>query len=95
MRNSKWKKDWKTLRVLLNNIVQSLHPDRPLSISVFLSERDDAWCLTTVKAYHCRNRKNIFERFIRGENKKHAVRGQVLAIRSQAVGASSRQAAND
>ncbi|WP_141397979.1 ATP-binding protein [Paenibacillus lautus] len=24
MRNSKWKKDWKTLRVLLNKIVQSL-----------------------------------------------------------------------
>lgn len=67
---------------LLNNIVQPRHPDRPLSICVSLSERDDSWCPTTAKVYHCRDRKIIFERFIHGENKKHAVRGLALAIRS-------------
>ncbi|MHA2856105.1 hypothetical protein ACXZ7E_19070 [Paenibacillus lautus] len=38
--------------------------------------------LTTVKAYRSQHWKIIFERFIHGENKKHAVRGLALAIRS-------------
>ncbi|MDQ0059187.1 sensor histidine kinase [Paenibacillus harenae] len=69
---------------LLNNIVQSRHPDRPLSIRVSLSGREDGYAEIVVadngQGIPPGEQDLIFERFFRGENKKHAVRGLGLGL---------------
>ena len=69
---------------LLNNIVQSQHTDRQLRIQVSLRERDAGFAEIVFadngKGIPQQEQDLIFERFFRGENKKHAVRGLGLGL---------------
>ncbi|MGO4370210.1 HAMP domain-containing sensor histidine kinase [Paenibacillus sp. 2TAB19] len=69
---------------LLNNIVQSRHSDRSLSVRVSLSAREDGFAEIVVadngQGIPQPEQDLIFERFFRGENKKHTVRGLGLGL---------------
>lgn len=69
---------------LLNNIVQSRHPERPLRIEVSLTKRDGRYVEIAVadngQGIPPSEQALIFERFFRGDNKKHAVRGLGLGL---------------
>ncbi len=69
---------------LLNNSVQSKHPDRPLDIRIALRDRNDGYAEIVVSDNGCgippSERNFIFERFFRGESKKRAVRGLGLGL---------------
>lgn len=69
---------------LLNNIVQSRHTGRQLSIQVSLRERGDGFAEIVVadngQGIPQPEQDLIFERFFRGENKRHAVRGLGLGL---------------
>ncbi|MFC5468280.1 ATP-binding protein [Cohnella suwonensis] len=69
---------------LLNNGAQSKHPDRPLRMNISLRERNDGYAEIVVfdngSGIPPSEQSLVFERFFRGENKKHTVRGLGLGL---------------
>ncbi|WP_373232381.1 ATP-binding protein [Cohnella sp.] len=69
---------------LFNNSEQSKHSSRPIHILITLSERNDGFAEIVVSdngsGIPSSERDFVFERFFRGESKKHTVRGLGLGL---------------